>query len=434
MKKWIVYLVLLTVTFAACKKEDTVFDKSPDERINGALASYQQTLQSAASGWKATITAGTGGIYNFHFRFADNNRVFMYSDFNVTTAGTEKESSYRLKALQQPVLIFDTYSYIHLLGDPDGNVNGGADGEGLLTDFEFAIDTVYADSIILTGRYYQTHLRLERAEAADYTAWQNGVWESNVQFQNISNILEYFKRFTLGGVTYDIIVDPITRTVSFIWFAGNAQRSFTTTYYFDRTGVVLTNPFVNGTTTIRTFTDIKWNATTRQISMQVNSNNVIVAGANAPIRVDLNAPQRWYNTVAASDEYWGSYDGFHVNGVDDAYKVTQIPGYAFMVFWPAFGSSGGTTYDLLGFVTQTNAGLTLGFGAGYNAPTFTSDGKIVFTVLGVLGDVPTEAEDAFYNTASRMTDPSGYYLVQTGSSSYDMVAASNARAWIHWER
>ncbi|HOA39330.1 MAG TPA: hypothetical protein PKJ36_13060, partial [Flavihumibacter sp.] len=83
---------------------------------------------------------------------------------------------------------------------------------------------------------------------------------------------------------------------------------------------------------------------------------------------------------------------------------------------------------------QTNAGLTLGFGAGYNAPTFTSDGKIVFTVLGVLGDVPTEAEDAFYNTASRMTDPSGYYLVQTGSSSYDMVAASNARAWIHWER
>lgn len=434
MKKWTLYVLLIAGLFASCKKESYVFDQSPDERINAALASYQQVLQSPASGWKATLTTGTGSIFNFHFRFGNDNRVFMYSDFNTSTAGTEKESSYRLKALQQPVLIFDTYSYIHLPADPDGSVNGGEDGAGLVSDFEFSIDSVYADSIALTGRYHQTHLRLEKAATDDYTAWQNGIWESTVQFENISLILEYFKRFTLGGVQYDIKIDPIARSITFLWFSGSTQRSFTTSYYFDRTDVVLVQPFTNGTTSIRRFSNINWNANTRELRMQIDNSLVTVAGAAAPVRVDVNAPRRWYNTVASSDDYWVSLYGFHVNGVDDAYKVTAIPDYAFMVFWPAFGTSGGSSYDLLGFVTQTNDGLALGFGAGYSAPDFTADGRAVFNVLGVLGDVPSVAENAFYNTASRMTDPNGYYLVQTSNTSYDMVAASNARAWISWFR
>lgn len=434
MKKWIIYTSLLTLIFSSCRKDDYLFDKTPDERINEALASYQQALVAAPSGWKATIATGTGGIFNFHFRFNETNRVFMYSDFNITTAGTEKESSYRLKALQQPVLIFDTYSYIHLLGDPSGDVNGGNNGEGLLSDFEFSIDTVYADSILLTGRYYKNKLKLEKAQAADYEAWQSGVWESNVSFQNISNILEYFKRFVYNGVTYDVKVDPVTRTITFSWVSGTTLRSFTTTYYFDRNGLVFTDPFSNGNTVITGFTEISWNNTTKTIRLDINGTATSIAGAIAPIRTDLNAPERWWQTVASNDGYWVSETGFHVNGVDDAYSVREIPNYAFIVFWPAYGTSGGIRYDLLGFVTQSANGLSLGFGAGYTPPTFTSDGKAIFEILGILGDVPVEAEDAFFNTAARMNDPDGYYFIQTGQFSYDMVSASNARSWITWVR
>jgi hypothetical protein len=79
----------------------------------------------------------------------------MLSDFNETTATVLKESSYRLKALQQPTLIFDTYSYLHLLSDPDPNVAGGIAGKGYNSDFEFAYDPTIAqaDTIILTGRF-----------------------------------------------------------------------------------------------------------------------------------------------------------------------------------------------------------------------------------------------------------------------------------------
>ena len=43
----------------------------------------------------------------------------MFSDFDSTSAVTLQESSYRLKAEQQPTLIFDTYSYVHVLADPN---------------------------------------------------------------------------------------------------------------------------------------------------------------------------------------------------------------------------------------------------------------------------------------------------------------------------
>src|SRR5574338_1090715 len=147
MKKIVLYIVSLTLFFTACRKDEAVFDQSPDERINKALGDYQAALVSSPTGWKATVVPGSGGIYHFYFRFNNENRVFMYSDFDTATAKHQKDSSYRLKALQQPTLIFDTYSYLHLLADPDAAVNGGSYGSGLLSDFEFSLDALYADSI-----------------------------------------------------------------------------------------------------------------------------------------------------------------------------------------------------------------------------------------------------------------------------------------------
>ncbi len=432
MRKIILFLFLSAGFLGACKKDDHVFDKSPDERINETLAAYQSTLQGSPAGWEATLTTGTGALFNFHFRFNESNRVFMFCDFDETTASEEKESSYRLKSLQQPVLIFDTYSYVHLLGDPNGLVNGGNDGEGLLTDFEYSLDTLYADSILLTGRFYGTKLKLVRASQEDYDAWQNGIWVSNLSFLKIQDILEYFKRFRLDGVTYELYVNPVTRTILINWESGGTVRSFTTRYYFDRTGLVFEQPLVNGSTTITGFSDFEWNAGNHTMQMEVNGKTTTIAGATAPIRVDLNAPRRWWQTVANSDTYWISWNGFHVNGVDDAYGVNSIPNYYFMIFWPAFGTSGGIRYDLLGFVTYTSNGLALGFGAGYSPPQFTSDGRVIFDILGILGTVPPEAEEVFEKTAIRLNDADGFYLVQTSAGTYDMVSADDARSWINW--
>jgi hypothetical protein len=132
MKKSIIYLLFLATAFVSCENsDDTVFEETADARINAALASYEKQLVEAPYGWNAVIYPNGGGSFGFYFKFDDKNRVTMYSDFSDAAAAKSKESSYRLKAVQTPVLIFDTYSYLHVLADPDEEVNGGVRGEGL---------------------------------------------------------------------------------------------------------------------------------------------------------------------------------------------------------------------------------------------------------------------------------------------------------------
>src|SRR6185295_10262945 len=177
-----VFLFISVFGFSSCTKDETrVFDQSPDTRINEALTQYGSALTGSAAGWNATIKTGTGGIYHFH---------------------------YRLKALQTPALIFDTYSYLHILADPDGSVNGGTNGQGLISDFEFAFDSLATDSILLTGRVNGTKLKLIKATQQDFDAWQNGQWADVLAFENINKIQNYFKRVNIGGVNYDLKVDP----------------------------------------------------------------------------------------------------------------------------------------------------------------------------------------------------------------------------------
>jgi hypothetical protein len=123
-----------------------------------------------------------------------------------------------------------------------------------------------------------------------------------------------------------------------------------------------------------------------------------------------------------------------VNGVDDAFHVRSIPGFAFLLFWPAFGTQAGITYDLQGYVTQQPGGLSLDFGSAWLPPQFTADGRVIFHIYGTLGDIPAAATTAFDNTNAAMADTNGFYLVQTGASRYDMVSAKDARSWITWER
>ena len=166
MKKSIIYLLFASVFFLSCESnDDSVFEESADARLNAALVSYEKQLVEAPYGWNAVIYPGGGGSYGFYFKFDDKNRVTMFSDFSDESAAKSKESSYRLKAVQTPVLIFDTYSYLHVLADPDREVNGGETGLGLSSDFEFSIfpDSVKTESITLVGRKNKSRLVLTKA-------------------------------------------------------------------------------------------------------------------------------------------------------------------------------------------------------------------------------------------------------------------------------
>lgn len=433
MQRVLPFLLVTLTLFSACRKDDDpVFDQSPDERINQTLEAYQTALAGSTYGWNAVLTTANGVSYHFHFSFNDANRVQMFADIDTVSAIERKESSFRLKALQQPALLFDTYSYIHILADPDGSVNGGEYGTGLRSDFEFSLDTLTTDSIRLTGRFNGSSMVLSRATQEDLQNWSGGEWKKAMLFEYTGQyILNYFRRLVTGGRQYEIMVNPVSRTVTFTWMDGNGVvQQHTTAYYFTSEGVVLESPLTDGATTVSSIADIVWDANAGVFRVDVNGvTAATIQGAIAPVRVDLDAPQRWWQRMQAVDGYWVSLNGFHVDGVDDAFGLRKLPDFYFLLFWPGYGAN----YDLAGYVFLEGGGLALNFGTGFNSPPlFTANGRIIFNYLGDLGDIPDEMLDEYVNTAIKFIDADGFYLVQTSATSYDMVSAKDARTWITW--
>ncbi|MCC7524376.1 MAG: DUF4302 domain-containing protein [Chitinophagaceae bacterium] len=428
MNRFTLYMLSLLLLFSACRKDEPVFDQSPDARINATLSEYQAALLNSATGWKATIMPGAGGLYHFYFRFNNENRVFMYSDFDTATAKYQKESSYRLKALQQPTLIFDTYSYLHLLSDPDAAVNGGNYGSGLSADFEFSMDTLYADSIILRGKMNNTRLKLEKASQQELDEWQNGQWAEALSFVNVTNIQNYFKRLNLGGVEYEIFIEPTSRTIVFQWISAGVTKSFVTTYIYKPGGIIFESPLINGSQTIAGFSAITWNDATQKLTVKSGNQTGSIGGAIQPLKIDLNAPKRWWQTAVNNETYWESFAGFHVNGVDDAFKINTLGRFYSLIYWPEY-ESGVDLYAPV-FINNAGTGLELQYGAAINTPQFTPDGRAVFTILGAYGDYPNSGPA--FQSLIQLLIPQGYYFIQTSASSYDMVSALDAKTWITW--
>lgn len=440
MKNSIALLFLFVVLFTSCKKDDdTVFDKSPDDRLNEALTSYQTQLVGAENGWKAFIYPKSGSAYFFYFKFDNKNRVKMYSTFDSASAVTVGESSYRLKSLQQPSLIFDTYSYVHVLADPNENVgvisqiNGGPVGTGLQSDFEFYFDSTSNDTLKFVGRFNGSHMTMIRATKQEADSYNSGSLGRGLLFENLNKYQNYFKRVTIGSITYEISLNSTSRTVTFSWInsSGNLQ-TFTTPFFYSSEGVSFINPFNNGSQTINGLTNLTWDAATTTLGFSVNGTPTTVAGAGQPLRTDLTAARRWWQYGADRDIFWYSIDGFHVNGVDNAYRIDTITSGAnksiALIYWPGYNPS----YDFFGplFVTPANS-LTLGFGTAPNPPTFTSDGRAIFSQLGNFGSYPTTGGAAL--SRARLYSAAGYYFVQTGATTFDMVSAADSRIWISWQ-
>ncbi|WP_221394114.1 DUF4302 domain-containing protein [Dyadobacter sp. NIV53] len=420
----IVLPFLLFVVLISCKTEDSVFEQTSNERVNASVEKYQKQLIEAEYGWKGAIYPGTGGVYSFYFKFNDQNRVVMYSDFNKEAAVTSKESSYLVKSLQSPSLIFDTYSYLHLLADPEGIVNGGVYGEGLKSDFEFSFgsDTLNNGTLTLTGTKNRTRLVLNKASQEEAVAYGNGGLAKSLLFSNIDLYPIYFKRVTIGGVTYEINVNTAARTITLSWLEGTTSKSFTTEYYHSSTGVAFITPFVNGLLTLNSLTNLTWDASKLSLGFTAGTANVTVVGAAKPLIVDIAAPKRFRQFVIDKGSYWISETGFNVGGKEDYFGITKIPDFYYMLFFPDIASSQGTTYDAFTAYDQTNL-----MGPAV-VPSYTSDGRIIFSILGTYGT------NTLMNTtvADQIEDASGYYLVQTSPIRYDMVSAKDAKTWISW--
>jgi hypothetical protein len=177
MKKNILHSILIASTLLACRQtDDEAVLGRPEVRMDQMLKDYRQKLVSSPNGWKGYVFPGAGGGFSFLFEFSSEGRVITMADINDDCATEAYESSFRLEAVQRPSLFFDTYSYLHLLSDPNPDVIGGVIGEGLQCDFEFAFERVSdnGDTIRLKGNQNGTPLMLIKATSDEAQAFRNG--------------------------------------------------------------------------------------------------------------------------------------------------------------------------------------------------------------------------------------------------------------------
>jgi hypothetical protein len=449
MKNISLYVLVLSTVLFSCKKEqDRVFDKSPDERLNETLAAYQSQLSGAQYGWKAVVFPAGGGAFAFYFKFNDSNRVQMVSDFDSTLARTLKESSYRLKALQQPSLLFDTYSYLHILADPNPNINGGKTGAGLTSDFEFYFDKVVPDTINLVGRFNGSKAILTKATQQEATAYTTGQFNINSFRNDLNRILEYFKRLVIGNQQYDINISPAAKTVNFSWLDGSGNiQTFSTSFYYTLTGIQFSTPFVNGNTTISSLENSSWNATTNVLTVNISSSaTATITGGIKPLKVDLTAPQRWYQFAATDPTFFSaSFNGFHKDGVDDYFQLRSIAPYYVTLYYPQYQpvppNNELTDYMAMLYVVNNSLSFTNSFGPLFTPPSIDpTTGILTFNLSDYVRTAPTNlganratATQILTAVRNQMAEPTGYYFVQVGTNTYDMVNVLDAKTWITWE-
>ncbi len=250
----IIYLLILGIIMLSCEKDNNqVFDKSPDERISRMLAEYENILTANTNGWLLALETGASGGFDHWVKFDKNNRSFMLSDAEGTTSRFGKtstevlESSYRLKSVQTPVLMFDTYSYIHMLADPGGSVNGGNNGVGLKTDFEFSFGEYDPSSAVipLKGRYNKSRAFLFPCSQEEYDKIQEGgLKKIHTDFKSFMKDNYRFPVLDFGTKKVDIELS--SRSVSMKYINSNDElETHSSAAWLDMTSLTSQQPAGN---------------------------------------------------------------------------------------------------------------------------------------------------------------------------------------------
>jgi hypothetical protein len=449
MKKIFFLLLSVSILFSACKKDNSrIFSESFDERINSSLAKYQAVLTSAQYGWKALITTdhGNGGTYAFYMKFNDSNRVTMLSDFDTSFAVTPKTSGYRLRQQQQPTLIFDTYSYVHVLADPNenavifSNVNGGPVGQGLLSDFEFIVnpDDLGTDTLKFTGKVNGAKLVMTKATAQEAGIFLGGQWVLLESYLT-KRLLTYYKRTSIGGEAYDIYNNPFEKSITFQKVNGTTVTKHKTGYYNTIDGVVLYDPLPVGNGAVSNIDIGSWDASTSTLNVKIGTENTSITETVFPLEgaLQTTAPQEWWNfAVVNGDTYWITIDGFHVDGVDDAFNLRSLVSgsntYYYFIYWPNY-DPGNNDLFAPAFLNAAQTSLTLIYAAAPAPPAFNPNGILTFQSLGNYGNYPADPNNAARKTRNLFFQPEGFYFVKISDTKYDMVSAANGRAWLRWD-
>ncbi|MCS4226983.1 DUF4302 domain-containing protein [Sphingobacterium sp. BIGb0165] len=427
MKYIYYYLVVLIMFIQSCQSNKDFDGLRPDERLNKQLATYYDQLASAENGWIAYLFPDAGGGYTFKFYFDRDNRIRMYADYDATTASVAKESSYRLRAAQIPSLYFDTYSYIHMLADPDPQISGGDAGKGRYSDFEFSIVSASADSIRMIGNLNKSELLLVRAKATQGENFIQQVYAFNQQkLADFDRFVYYYNKLTVGDHTFQFTLNRDLKTVSFRGTGAIDSITFFTEYATTANGIRFRAPLNVGGQQFDAMQDFNLNiaAGTGEFTL-----GTVHAKLNNQASVLTRQPQDATSMYMVKYQYF-SATGFFMAGQTDVHKLQDIPGYAGIRFIP------------LRYVDGTDVFyLFYNNGQYYIGPAFKTqiDAQGIMRFTNFIGFDGNSSGTITQDIADRITaftrsalDPQGFYVYRTGRTGYDLVSIKDSRVWLRF--
>jgi hypothetical protein len=445
MNKIIIALCLVLLGMSGCQKKiaDTIDGQTVDQRLSAALTAYQSQLTSAPYGWivvetttGTALNAGaplTGPIaaFAYYMQFDTSNQVTMYADWDTTTARTPRTSSYRIKAVQRPSLIFDTYSYIHLPCDPDPSISlspfGPGFGWGTDFEFSFADNTPAAqlgDTIHLLGNLNSANAVMIKATQAQQAAYFNGTFANDFIFPKFQN---YFKNMTVGSTTVQFTPGIASHILDVSWLNGPGNlKQASTAFYQVADGIGFATPVQVGTQTLTGLQNVVWNSSTGTATVKVNGIGTTLTGVTAPLFYDPNSAADWYLSALNAGGLYLSNNGFHIDGIDDAFQLDTMTfngaPYFTYVFYPGLINSG--ALDLFSPFFNTYPDYLSATQSGGDA-----NGIAYFSIFTNGLPMP----NAVNAMDSVEGDPNGYYLIlKEDGTSYDQVNTTDAKTWISW--
>ncbi|PTS92091.1 hypothetical protein DBR11_27570 [Pedobacter sp. HMWF019] len=237
MKKIFVISLFAILFMQACKKDQQLVDgKKPEENVSEALEKYRNELINTPNGWIAYLyTNEIGGGYSFFLDFKKDNLLTMKADY----VSGSSQSTYRVKQVMAPSIIFDTYNSLHLLADPDPSKFGGETGVGYGSDFEFEIRSQVGDTIKLVGKKRQTEFILVKASAADKSFYTEGGLEGLQAYLKANpNLYILDEKDQTKKIQLDINADVASRSVSLTLEDKGVITSVSQPFSFSPTGLL----------------------------------------------------------------------------------------------------------------------------------------------------------------------------------------------------
>ena len=387
-------MMLFQLAFLSCKKSEVepLFPESANQRATNAVAGYKKQLTDAQYGWKGVYypDGGKAGGYSFYLKFDATGKLSMYSDidgFYYFSNGYDKafETTFQVKALQKPTLIFDSYSYLHELVNPD--YNGGS---GRLADLELEFATVTEDKITLIGNINKTEMTLTKVTKIESDLLAKGGLAS--VFKGTSNFVSTPKFIILTfptGEKTDVVIDLGAKQLALYFVnAKNEPDLVSSAFSVTATGIQLKDPIkLYGVT----FQELFWDDVKKIYYLNVGGKRIDLTYSSKPALPFYYALGNLFQSFimspsvpTQSTEFKALYDKIKSNVITlSTAPPVRVLGNISLQYQPDNG-----VFALFIDYTRTETNGTVVFnGAGvlFYQPTLDSRGNIKFTRLASNG-------------------------------------------------